>query len=173
MRFGEKMALLNVLHYPNPRLRLKAEPVENVTPEILKILDDMLETMYADRGAGLAATQVNIQKRLVVMDHSDDYTQPMYFINPEILSTEGSELFEEGCLSVPGIYEKVRRASKVKFKYLDRNNQSHTVESEGLLAECIQHEIEHLNGVLFIDHLSPLKLSRVQKKLKKYEKYRL
>lgn len=167
------MTLLNVLHFPNPRLRLKAEPVEKVTPEIIKILDDMLETMYADRGVGLAATQVNIQKRLIVMDVSDEYNEPLCFINPEIISIEGSKLYEEGCLSVPGIYEKVKRAEKVVFTYTDKNNQSHTVDAEGLLADCIQHEIDHLNGKLFIDHLSPLKQDRIRKKLEKQERYRL
>jgi len=167
------MTLLNVLHFPNPRLRLKAEPVKEVTPEIIKILDDMLETMYADRGVGLAAIQVNIQKRLIVMDVSDDYNQPQCFINPEIISTEGSELFEEGCLSVPGIYDKVKRAKKVVFKYLDKNNQSQTLHAEELLADCIQHEIDHLDGKLFIDHLSLLKQERIRKKLEKQERHRL
>jgi peptide deformylase len=167
------MALLNVLHFPNPRLRLKAEPVEKITPEIHQILDDMLETMYADRGVGLAAIQVNIQKRLIVMDISDDYNEPRCFINPEIISTEGSTSFEEGCLSVPGIYDKVTRPEKVVFKYLDKNNKSHTETAEGLFADCIQHEIDHLNGKLFIDYLSPLKQSRIQQKLKKQERHRL
>ena len=167
------MTLLNVLHFPNPRLRLKAEPVKEVTPDIIKILDDMLETMYADRGVGLAAIQVNIQKRLIVMDVSDEYNQPQCFINPEIISTEGSELFEEGCLSVPGIYDKVKRAKKVVFKYLDKNNQSQTIHAEELLADCIQHEIDHLDGKLFIDHLSPLKQERIRKKLEKQERHRL
>ncbi|HEV2613273.1 MAG TPA: peptide deformylase [Gammaproteobacteria bacterium] len=167
------MTLLNVLHFPNPRLRLRAEPVEKVTPEIIKILDDMLETMYADRGVGLAAIQVNIQKRLIVMDVSDDYNEPLCFINPKIISAEGHKLFEEGCLSVPGIYEKVKRAENVVFTYMDKNNQSQTVEAEGLLADCIQHEIDHLNGKLFIDHLSPLKQERIRKKLEKQERHRL
>ncbi|MDX2164405.1 MAG: peptide deformylase [Gammaproteobacteria bacterium] len=167
------MALLNVLHFPHPRLRLKAEPVESVTPDIVQILDDMLETMYADRGVGLAATQVNIQKRLIVMDVSDDYNEPSFFINPEILSTEGQKEFEEGCLSVPGVYEKVKRAEKVIFKYLDKNNQYQTIHAEGLLADCIQHEIDHLDGKLFIDHLSTMKQERIRKKLKKQERYRL
>jgi peptide deformylase len=127
------MALLNVLHFPNPRLRLKAEPVEKITPEIHQILDDMLETMYADRGVGLAAIQVNIQKRLIVMDISDDYNEPRCFINPEIISTEGSTSFEEGCLSVPGIYDKVTRPEKVVFKYLDKNNKSHTETAEQVI----------------------------------------
>lgn len=167
------MALLNVLHFPNPRLRLKAEPVNKVTPEILTMLDDMLETMYADRGVGLAATQVNIQKRLIVMDVSENYDQPQCFINPELISVHGHKIYEEGCLSVPGIYEKIKRGEKVKFKYLDRNGQSQTVECEDLLANCIQHEIDHLNGLLFIDHLSALKQSRIRKKLEKQERYRL
>ena len=167
------MALLNVLHFPNPRLRLKAEPVDEVTPEIRQLLDDMLETMYADRGVGLAAIQVNIQKRLIVMDVSDNYDTPLCFINPEIISVNGHRLFEEGCLSVPGIYEKVKRGEKVKFKYLDREGQSHIVECEDLLANCIQHEIDHLNGILFIDHLSSLKQSRIRKKLEKQERHRL
>ena len=167
------MTLLNVLHFPHPRLRLKAEPVKEITPEIVKILDDMLETMYADRGVGLAATQVNIQKRLIVMDVSDEYNEPQCFINPEIISATGHKLFEEGCLSVPGIYEKVKRAEKVVFKYLDKHNQSHTVNAEGLFADCIQHEIDHLNGKLFIDHLSILKQDRIRKKLEKQERHRL
>lgn len=167
------MTLLNVLHYPNPRLRLKAEPVKEITPEIMHILDDMIETMYADRGVGLAATQVNIQKRIIVMDVSDEYNEPQCFINPEIISETGHTLFEEGCLSVPGIYEKVKRAEKVVFTYLDKHNTSHTVEAEGLLADCIQHEIDHLNGKLFIDHLSSLKQERIRKKLEKQERHRL
>lgn len=167
------MALLNVLHFPHPGLRLKAEPVATVTPDILKMLDDMLETMYADRGVGLAAIQVNIQKRLIVMDVSENYNEPQFFINPEIISREGHTEFEEGCLSVPGVYEKVKRAEKVVFTYLDKNNQSQTVHAEGLLADCIQHEIDHLDGKLFIDHLSALKQDRIRKKLKKLERYRL
>jgi peptide deformylase len=167
------MTLLNVLHFPNPRLRLQAERVEKVTPEILILLDDMLETMYADRGVGLAATQVNIQKKLIVMDVSENYDEPRCFINPEIMSGEGKEESEEGCLSVPGIYEKVQRRNKVTVNYLDRHGKAQTVIADGLLAVCLQHEIDHLNGKLFIDYLSPLKQSRIRKKLEKQERHRL
>lgn len=167
------MTLLNVLHFPNPRLRLKAEPVAEVTPEIVQILDDMLETMYADRGVGLAATQVNIQQRLIVMDVSDDYNEPLCFINPEIISADGNEESEEGCLSVPGVYEKVKRCKTVSFKFLDKNGDPQMIKTDGLLAICIQHEIDHLNGKLFIDYLSPLKQDRIRKKLEKQERHRL
>ena len=167
------MALLNVLQFPHPRLRLKALPVEAVTADIKILLHNMRDTMYADRGIGLAATQVNIQQRLIVIDLSEKQDSPLYLINPEIQDLSGTEEMDEGCLSVPGIFEKVKRAEKIKVNYLDENGQPQTLSADGLLAVCIQHEIDHLNGKLFIDHLSPLKRQRIEKKLAKQERSRL
>ena len=161
------MALLQILHFPDPRLRLKAEPVETVDDEIRRIVDDMFETMYAAPGIGLAATQVNIQKRIIVIDVSEDKDQPLCLINPEILERDGEEEMEEGCLSVPGFYEKVQRARHVKVRALDRDGQPFEIEDDGLLAVCIQHEIDHLDGKLFVDYLSGLKRERIRKKLEK------
>ncbi len=161
------MALLQILHFPDPRLRLKAEPVETVDDEIRRIVDDMFETMYAAPGIGLAATQVNIQKRIIVIDVSEDKDQPICLINPEILERDGEEEMEEGCLSVPGFYETVRRARHVKVRALDRDGQPFEIEDDGLLAVCIQHEIDHLDGKLFVDYLSSLKRERIRKKLEK------
>ena len=161
------MALLQILHFPDPRLRLKAEPVETVDDEIRRIVDDMFETMYAAPGIGLAATQVNIQKRIIVIDVSEDKDQPLCLINPEILERDGEEEMEEGCLSVPGFYEKVQRARHVQVRALDRDGQPFEIEDDGLLAVCIQHEIDHLDGKLFVDYLSGLKRERIRKKLEK------
>jgi len=161
------MALLQILHFPDPRLRLKAEPVETVNDEIRRIVDDMFETMYAAPGIGLAATQVNIQKRIIVIDVSEDKSQPICLINPEILELDGEEEMEEGCLSVPGFYEKVQRAQRVRVRALDRDGKPFEIEDDGLLAVCIQHEIDHLDGKLFVDYLSSLKRERIRKKLEK------
>ncbi|RMG56781.1 MAG: peptide deformylase [Gammaproteobacteria bacterium] len=161
------MALLQILHFPDPRLRLKAEPVEQVDDEIRQIVDDMFETMYAAPGIGLAATQVNIQKRIIVIDVSEDKSQPICLINPEIIERDGEEEMEEGCLSVPGFYEKVQRARHVRVRALDREGQPFEIEDDGLLAVCIQHEIDHLDGKLFVDYLSNLKRERIRKKLEK------
>jgi len=164
------MAILTVLHFPDPNLRKKATPVEVIDADIRSLASDMLETMYAESGIGLAATQVNIQKRVIVMDLSEEKNEPMILINPEVTAAEGSEEMQEGCLSVPGFYEKVRRAEKIAYHYLDLDGQLKKGDAEGLLAVCIQHEIDHLNGKLFIDYLSPLKRQMIQKKIKKQEK---
>ena len=155
--------LLPILHYPDPRLRNKAKQVTTVDAKLLRLLDDMLETMYNASGIGLAATQVNIPLYLVTIDISQQHDQPLYLINPKIVSFENRCESEEGCLSVPGIYDIVERAERIRYQYLDRNNQLQTTTAEGLLAVCIQHEIDHLNGKLFIDYLSVLKRQRIRK----------
>ena len=164
------MALLDILQFPNPRLRKKALPVSNIDAKIKTLASDMLETMYKQGGIGLAATQVNVQKRVVVIDLSELRNEPMYLINPEIISAEGVEQMQEGCLSVPDYYDLVERAEKVTFRYLDLAGESIEVNADGLLAVCIQHEIDHLDGKLFIDYLSPLKRQRLRKKLEKQDK---
>lgn len=164
------MALLDVLHFPDPRLRKKARPVDAVDDSIRALAADMLETMYQEGGIGLAATQVNIRKRVVVIDLSEQRNEPMYLINPEIISTEGVEQMQEGCLSVPDYFDLVERAEKVRFRYQNLEGKVVEVDADGLLAVCIQHEIDHLNGKLFIDYLSPLKRQRLRKKLEKQEK---
>ncbi|HRD49615.1 MAG: peptide deformylase [Candidatus Competibacter sp.] len=161
------MARLTLLHYPDPRLRKPALPVETVDDRVRSLVDDMLETMYAAPGIGLAATQVNIQKRIIVMDISDDKNQPLTFINPALLAREGESEMEEGCLSVPGFYERVRRAERVWVSALDRHGDPFELDASGLLAVCIQHEIDHLDGKLFVDYLSALKRDRIRKKLEK------
>lgn len=165
------MALLEVLHFPDNRLRKKAVPVEKMDDNCRSLAKDMLETMYANHGIGLAATQVNIQKRLIVIDLSEDKNEAMYLINPEILSTEGTEESQEGCLSVPEYYDMVTRAEKIKYRFLDLDGEVIENEADGLLAICIQHEIDHLDGKLFIDYLSPMKRQRLRKKLEKQEKF--
>ena len=164
------MAILTVLHFPDPNLRKKATPVEVIDADIRTLASDMLETMYAEGGIGLAATQVDVQKRLIVIDLSEEKNEPVCLINPEVTATEGSEEMQEGCLSVPGFYEKVQRAEKISYHYLDLDGQLQQGNADGLLAVCIQHEIDHLNGKLFIDYLSPLKRQMIQKKIKKQEK---
>jgi len=164
------MAKLEVLRFPDPKLRKKAVPVETVNSKIQALARDMLETMYAESGIGLAATQVNVQKRVVVMDLSEQHNEPMYLINPEIIESEGTEQSQEGCLSVPGYFDFVERAEKVTCRYLDLDGEKRQIDADGLLAICIQHEIDHLNGKLFIDYLSPLKRQRLRKKLEKQEK---
>ena len=164
------MAKLDILHHPDPRLRKKAAPVADVDDSIRQLTADMLETMYAAPGIGLAATQVNVHKRVLVIDISEDKSEPLCFINPEILHTEGSIDYEEGCLSVPTYYDKVTRAEKVKVKALNPQGETFEMDADGLLAICIQHEIDHLNGKLFVDHLSSLKQKRVRKKLEKLAK---
>lgn len=161
------MALLDILCFPDPRLRNRAEKVTRVDDHLRKLARDMLETMYSAGGIGLAATQVNVTKRVVAMDVSEQRNQPIIFINPEILDSEGSEEMQEGCLSVPEYYAVIQRAEKVQVGYLDLDGTSHKVLLDGLQAVCIQHEIDHLNGKLFIDYLSPLKRQRLQKKLEK------
>ena len=166
------MALLPILEFPDERLRKKAKPVEAVTPEITRLVDDMLETMYAAPGIGLAATQVNVQLRILVMDLSEEKNAPLVLINPEVVSKEGTEESEEGCLSVPGFYEKVTRAESVHVRGLDREGNPVVMETSGLLAVCIQHEMDHLEGKLFVDYLSPLKRQLARKKVKKEQRSR-
>jgi peptide deformylase len=162
------MAILNILEFPDPRLRTRARPVEVVDDALRQLIDDMFETMYAAPGIGLAATQVNVHKRLVVMDLSEDKSEPLVFINPEFETlTDQLEPYQEGCLSVPGFYENVERPQKVRIKALDRNGEAFELIAEGLLAVCIQHECDHLNGKLFVDYLSSLKRDRIKKKLEK------
>ena len=162
------MAILNILEFPDPRLRTIAKAVEQVDDELRQLIDDMFATMYDAPGIGLAATQVNVHKRLVVMDLSEDKNEPLVFINPEFESlTDEVDQYQEGCLSVPGFYENVDRPQKVKIKALDRDGQPFELIAEGLLAVCIQHECDHLNGKLFVDYLSTLKRDRIKKKLEK------
>ncbi|MEE2601736.1 MAG: peptide deformylase [Pseudomonadota bacterium] len=162
------MAKLEILEFPDPRLRTVAKPVEKVDDELRKLIDDMFETMYACPGIGLAATQVNVHQRLIVMDLSEDQSQPRVFINPEITPlTEELSPYEEGCLSVPGFYEKVQRPARVRIKALDRDGNAFEEEADELLATCIQHEIDHLDGKLFVDYVSRLKRDRIKKKLEK------
>lgn len=165
------MAKLNILKYPDPRLRTVAKPIAAVTDRHRRQLDDMLETMYDAPGIGLAATQVDIHERMLVIDISEHKDSPLVFINPEIIALDGVEVMEEGCLSVPGIYEKVERADKVTVRALDRAGKVFELEAEGLFAVCIQHEIDHLDGKVFVDYLSPLKQQRISKKLEKAFKY--
>lgn len=164
------MAQLEILHHPDPRLRKKAAPVAEVNTAIRKIVDDMLETMYASQGIGLAATQVNIHQRIVTIDVSEDKNAPVCLINPEILSKEGSIEHEEGCLSVPDFYEKVTRAERIRVRALDRDGNVFERDADGMLAICIQHEMDHLEGKLFVDYLSTLKQQRARKVVQKWEK---
>jgi peptide deformylase len=161
------MSLRSILHYPDPRLRRQASPVPAVTDEVRRLVDDMAETMYDAPGIGLAAIQVNEPWRVIVIDVSQTRDQLQVFINPEILSREGEQELEEGCLSVPGIYEPVTRAHRIRVRALNRDGQPFEIEAEGLLATCIQHEIDHLDGKVFVDYLSRLKQSRIRKKLEK------
>ncbi|NNF40890.1 MAG: peptide deformylase [Woeseiaceae bacterium] len=161
------MAKLKILEFPDPRLRTKATPIEAVDDDLRALIADMFETMYAAPGIGLAATQVDVHKRLLVADISADQSEPHAFINPEILEKDGVIVSDEGCLSVPGYYEEVERAEHIRLRYLDRNGDARTMEAEGLLAVCIQHEIDHLDGKLFVDYLSEAKRQRIRKKLMK------
>ncbi|MES9991755.1 MAG: peptide deformylase [Candidatus Thiodiazotropha sp.] len=161
------MAILDILHFPDPRLRNKAKPVVQVDDSIRRLIDDMLETMYQAPGIGLAATQVNVAKRVVVIDLSEEKNEPLCLVNPEIIEKDGEEQMEEGCLSVPGIYELVKRANQIRIRALDRAGEPFEMEAEGLLAVCIQHELDHLEGKLFVDYLSSLKRQRIRKKLEK------
>lgn len=167
------MAKLEILEFPDPRLREVAQPVEQVTDELRQLVDDMFETMYDCPGVGLAATQVNVHKRIVVIDISEDQSEPLVFINPEIeILDEEIHQYDEGCLSVPGFYEAVERPRKVRVKALDRDGETFAMEAEGLLAVCIQHEVDHLNGKLFVDYISPLKRNRIRSKLEKAQRKR-
>ncbi|HAS6362769.1 TPA: peptide deformylase [Vibrio vulnificus] len=169
--FRVHMSVLQVLTFPDDRLRTVAKPVEKVTPEIQKIVDDMIETMYDEEGIGLAATQVDINQRIVVIDISESRNEPMVLINPEILEKRGEDGIEEGCLSVPGARALVPRAAEVTVKALDRDGNEFTLEADDLLAICIQHELDHLQGKLFVDYLSPLKRKRIQDKLAKIKRF--
>ena len=164
------MTHLEILIFPDPRLRNKAQPIDVVDDDIRQLADDMLEIMYAAPGIGLAATQVNVAKRLIVIDVSEEKTQPLVFINPRLRDIEGEETTEEGCLSVPGIYETIKRGARVTVEALNRDGQAFEITAEGLLAVCIQHEIDHLEGKLFVDYLSELKRSRIRKKLEKLQR---
>jgi peptide deformylase len=161
------MAIRDILHYPDPRLRNRAQPVDRVDDAVRQLIDDMLETMYAAPGIGLAAIQVNVPKRVVTIDISRQGDEPLCLVNPEILESRGSIETEEGCLSVPEIYETVARADWVRTRALDRDGQPFEFEAEGLLAVCVQHEIDHLDGRLFVDRLSQLKRQRIRKKASK------
>ena len=165
------MALLPILEFPDQRLRTVAKPVTQVDDSIRQLIDDMFETMYDAPGIGLAASQVNVHKRVVVIDVSEDKSQPLVFINPEIevLDQEMSQ-YDEGCLSVPGFYETVERPGHIRVKALDRHGQPFVLEPQGLLAVCIQHELDHLNGKLFVDYISPFKRTRIRSKLEKKHK---
>ena len=165
------MKKLEVLHFPDKRLRKIAKPVEKVNQEIKDIIEQMFFTMYEEKGIGLAATQVNIQKRLIVIDVSENRDKKLFLINPEIISlSDDLDTMEEGCLSVPGFYESVSRPKTVKVSSLDFNGKRIEFEANGLLATCIQHEIDHLNGKLFVDHISALKRNRIEKKITKLKK---
>ena len=164
------MATLDILIYPDDRLRKVATPVDQVDDNIVSLLDDMFDTMYEAPGIGLAATQVNVHQRVVVIDVSEDKSEPLSLINPEIISTEGEAEGEEGCLSIPGIYESVSRAERITFRALDRDGKPYEKQADGLLAICVQHEIDHLDGKVFVDYLSALKRRRIKKKMIKHEK---
>lgn len=164
------MAKLEILQYPDERLRTVATPVERVDDEFRTIIDNMFETMYDAKGVGLAATQVDVHKRLFIADCSENSDTPLVFINPQITAREGMHENEEGCLSFPNVYAKVERASEITVQALDRDGNEFTMDADGLLAICVQHELDHLEGKLFVDYLSPLKRTRIRKKLEKEAK---
>ena len=164
------MAILNILHFPDDRLRTIAKPVATVTDKHRTLISNMLETMYDAPGIGLAATQVNVHEQILVIDISDDKNQPIVLINPEFLEKDVDQEFDEGFLSVPGIYETVHRAENIRVKALNKEGKSFEMDAHGLLAVCIQHEIDHLQGKLFVDYLSQLKKQRIRKKLEKQRK---
>lgn len=167
------MSVLEILEFPDPRLRTKAQPVEQVDDGIRTIVEDMFETMYEAQGIGLAATQVNIHQRIIVIDVSEERNEPQVFINPEItVLDESPDSYKEGCLSVPGFYEEVERPKRVKVEALNQQGEAFTLEPEGLLAVCIQHEIDHLEGKLFVDYISTMKRDRIRKKLEKQHRAR-
>jgi len=166
------MTKLVILEYPDPRLRTKAAPLAAVDDDVRRLADDLLETMYAAKGVGLAASQVDVHKRLLVLDVSEARNQPMVLINPEILSAEGRAPGEEGCLSLPGIYDKLERAARIRVRALDRGGKPFELEAEGMLAVCIQHEMDHLEGKLFVDYLSELKRQLIRRRLQKERRQR-
>jgi peptide deformylase len=162
--------LRQILHYPDAQLRRRAAPVQQVTEEIRALVADMAETMYNAPGIGLAAIQVGVLKRVVVIDLSEERSQLQVFVNPEIVESEGEQIMEEGCLSVPGVFEPVTRAGRVRVCALDRDGRAFELEATGLLATCVQHEIDHLDGKVFVDYLSRLKQQRIRKKLEKHQR---
>ncbi len=164
------MAIRKILHYPDPRLRRKALPVDTVDDEIRTLIDDLAETMYQAPGIGLAAPQIDVSKRVLILDISEARNELWVFVNPELLTQEGEQTMEEGCLSVPGVYDEVTRAEKVTVRALDRDGKPFELEADGLLAACVQHEIDHLDGKLFVDYLSRLKQRRTRKKLEKQQR---
>ncbi len=164
------MAIRPILHFPDPRLRTLCKPVEQVDDDLRALIDDMFDTMYDAPGIGLAAPQVGDFRRVIVVDISEEGNAPLALINPEIIGSEGAEISEEGCLSVPGAYEKVERAEQIRVKALDKHGEPFELEAHGLEAVCIQHEIDHLNGKLFVDYLSGLKRERIRKKLEKQKR---
>ena len=164
------MAILTILKYPDPRLYKKAEPVAQVNAEIRKLVGDMAETMYAAPGVGLAATQVDVHKRVIIIDISETRDRLLVLINPDIVEREGSQYCDEGCLSVPGIYEPVERAERVTVKALSLDGETFTLDADSLLAICIQHEMDHLEGKMFVEYLSQLKQTRIRAKLQKQQK---
>tara|TARA_B100001750_G_C15287508_1_gene485596 strand:+ start:150 stop:674 length:525 start_codon:yes stop_codon:yes gene_type:complete len=166
------MAKLKILEFPDPKLRIKAQPVETVDNALRRLIDDMFETMYDAPGIGLAATQVDVHRRLLVADVSTEKDDPRVLINPEIVEKDGVEVTEEGCLSVPGYFEEVTRAEHVKVRYLDRDGNQQEEDFDGLLAVCVQHEIDHLDGRLFVDYLSEAKRQRIRKRLEKDRRHR-
>ena len=159
--------MLEILEFPDPRLRTQAQPVTVFDQALLDLIDSMFETMYAAPGIGLAATQVNVHKRLLVLDVSEEKNQPLVVINPTITARDGTQIYQEGCLSVPGIFADVERSDRITLEAFDRHGKPYTLEADGLLAVCIQHEMDHLIGKLFVDYLSPLKRELVRKKLDK------
>ncbi|MAW27610.1 MAG: peptide deformylase [Gammaproteobacteria bacterium] len=166
------MARLSILEFPDPRLRKIASPITDVTGKIATLADDMLETMYAAPGIGLAASQVNVHQRLIVVDISNEKNEPVILINPKIIATEGEREAEEGCLSVPGFYEPVTRPARIEVAAINRDGEPYTLVAEGLLAVCIQHEMDHLEGRLFVDYISNTKRQMIRKKLIKQQRQR-
>jgi peptide deformylase len=167
------MAIRTILEFPDPRLRTRAQPVTRFDGAFQQVVNDMLETMYAAPGIGLAATQVDVHQRLIVIDLSADRNDPLILVNPEILAREGETATEEGCLSVPGYYDEVKRASKIRLRAQDRDGNVFERDCENLLAVCVQHEMDHIDGKLFVDYLSSLKRERIRKKLEKERKERV
>ena len=170
--YGEIMALRTILEFPDPRLRTRAQPVTEFNAALARLVEDLLETMYAAPGIGLAATQIDVHQRVIVLDVSEDRTAPLALINPEILMREGEASTEEGCLSVPGVFDDVKRAARIRLRSQDVSGAPLERDYEGLLAVCIQHELDHLDGKLFVDYLSDLKRERIRKKLDKERKER-
>ncbi len=164
------MALLNILHYPDERLHKIAKPVIEVTEKTRSLIKDMAETMYAAPGVGLAATQVNVHEQIFIADISEEHNQLQVFINPKLISSSGEEECEEGCLSVPGVYETVKRCERIIVEALDKNGKPFRLEADGFLAVCIQHEMDHLKGKVFVEYLSSLKQSRIRAKIKKRQR---